>query len=155
MSDGITLVPYRAEYREAFERLNRLWLKEHAILEEADLDYLREPEQRILAGGGEVFFALDGATVVGTCAAIRMSPTTWELAKLSVDPSARGRGLGRRLCGAVIEYARGAGASEVVLTSNSALVDAIRLYESLGFRHGSVPANVRYVSVDVFMRLLL
>ncbi len=55
----------------------------------------------------------------------------------------------------VIQFARDVGATEVVLTSNTALVDAIRLYESLCFRHAPVPSDVRYVSVDVYMTLRL
>jgi GNAT superfamily N-acetyltransferase len=152
---GIDLVGYRAEFRAAFERLNRRWLEEHGLLEPADLEYLQEPERHILADGGEVYFAVDGEVVVGTCAAIRLSDTTFELAKLVVDPAARGAGLGRRLCETVLDYAGRNGATEVVLTSNTALVEAIRLYESLGFHHEPLPADVRYATADVFMRLQL
>jgi len=154
-ADGIVLVEYRPELQPEFERLNRLWLEAHALLEPADLDYLQEPERHILSGGGQVFFAMQGEHVVGTCAAVRMSATTFELAKLSVDPAARGHGLGRRLCGTILNYARQHGASEVVLTSHTALVEAISLYESLGFRHAPLPADVRYETANVFMRLTL
>ena len=151
----IELVGYRAELRPDFERLNRLWLEGHSLLEAVDLEYLQEPERHILATGGQVFFAMQGSVVIGTCAALRISSTTFELAKLSVDPSARGRGLGRRLCEAVLKYARQAGATEIVLTSHTALVEAIRLYESMGFQHEPLPADVRYETANVFMRLTL
>ena len=151
----IELVEYRPELRPDFERLNRLWLEGHSLLEAVDLEYLQEPERHILATGGQVFFAMQGSVVIGTCAAIRISSTTFELAKLSVDPSARGRGLGRRLCEAVLKYARQAGATEIVLTSHTALVEAIRLYESMGFQHEPLPADVRYETANVFMRLTL
>ncbi len=151
----VALVGYRPEFRADFERLNRRWLEEHSLLEPVDLEYLREPERHILETGGEVFFAVQGAIVLGTCAAIRMSSEMFELAKLAVEPSARGRGLGRRLCEAVLDYARAAGAEEVVLTSNTALENAIRLYESLGFRHAPLPADLRYETANVFMRLCM
>ena len=151
----IELVEYRPELRPDFERLNRLWLEGHSLLEAVDLEYLQEPERHILATGGQVFFAMQGSVVIGTCAALRISSTTFELAKLSVDPSARGRGLGRRLCEAVLKYARQAGATEIVLTSHTALVEAIRLYESMGFQHEPLPADVRYETANVFMRLTL
>jgi putative acetyltransferase len=154
-SSEIELVEYRPELRHEFERLNRLWLEGHSLLEPVDLEYLQAPERHILSGGGQVFFAIQGSAVVGTCAAICISSTTFELAKLSVDPAARGQGLGRRLCEAVFEYARQAGASEIVLTSHTALVDAIHLYESIGFRHAPLPADVRYETANVFMRLTL
>lgn len=153
LTDLTSFVAYRAELREAFERLNRVWLEAHELLEPADLDYLRNPEELILATGGQVFFALDGAEVVGTCAAIRISDSTFELAKLAVDPAAQGRGLGRRLCRCVMQFARDAGAQEMFLTSHTALTQAIRLYESLGFRHASLPADVRYATANVYMTL--
>jgi putative acetyltransferase len=151
----LDLIPYRADLRPDFERLNLLWLEGNSLLEESDLPYLRDPEQHILADGGQIFFALQGASAVGTAAAIRMTPTTFELAKLSVDPTVQGLGAGRRLCQAVLAFAREAGATEVVLTSNKVLTSAIRLYESLGFRHAPLPADVRYETADVFMRLTL
>jgi putative acetyltransferase len=153
MQQDIQLVEYRPELREDFERLNRLWLEQHALLEPLDLEYLREPELRILQRGGQVFFAMEESHVIGTCAAIPVSAGTFELAKLSVDPAARGKGIGRRLCETVVGYAREHGATEVVLTSNSALVNAIRLYESLGFQHAPLPAMNPYETADVFMRL--
>lgn len=152
---GTTIVPYRSEYRAAFEGLNRAWLEAHSLLEPADLDYLQDPERHILCSGGQIFFAVQAGEVIGSCAAICLSPTVFELAKLAVVPIAQGRGLGRRLSEAVLEFARSAGASEVVLTSNTALVPAIRLYESLGFRHEPLPSDVRYRTANVFMRLSL
>jgi GNAT superfamily N-acetyltransferase len=149
----LLIVPYRPEFREAFERLNRVWLEEHGLLEPPDLEYLKNPQALILATGGQVFFALDDEKVVGTCAAIRISDSVFELAKLTVDPAAQGRGLGRRLCDAVIEFARDAGATDLFLTSNTVLVQAIQLYESLGFRHAPMPADVRYATANVYMTL--
>lgn len=147
----IEIVTYRPEFREAFLALNLAWLEAHSLLEPADLDYLQHPEERILATGGQLFFALQKGTVVGTCAAIRVSDSVFELAKLAVSPAAQGKGIGRRLSKVVLEFAQAQGASSVVLTSNSALVQAIKLYESLGFQYEPVPADVRYQSVDVYM----
>lgn len=151
-TDDIEIVPYRRELQAEFERLNLLWLEGHSLLEPLDLEYLREPEERILAAGGEVFFAVRDNVVLGTCAAIPVSSTTFELAKLSVDPAARGAGLGRRLCDTVAAFARERGAEELVLTSNSALTSAIRLYESLGFQHEPLPPENPYETANVFMR---
>lgn len=154
-AENIRIVEYRRDFRDDFERLNRLWLEGNGLLEPVDLEYLRNPEVHILANGGQVFFAIQDSVVLGTCAAIRLSPTTFELAKLSVEPSARGLGLGRRLCETVIDYARQAGATEIVLTSHTSLEQAIRLYESLGFSHAEIPADVRYETANVYMRVSL
>jgi ribosomal protein S18 acetylase RimI-like enzyme len=153
--NDVEIVTYRSELRPEFERLNLLWLEGNSLLEPLDLEYLRGPEQMILAHGGEVFFALRDHAVVGCCAAIPVSPTTFELAKLSVDPSARRLGVGRRLCDTVAAYARDRGAIDLVLTSNALLASAVSLYESLGFQHEPLPANNPYETANVFMRKAL
>ena len=149
------IVPYQPAFRHAFERLNRAWLEAHSLLEPADLLQLKNPELHILSTGGQVFIALQDNMVVGTCAAICLSNTSFELAKLSVDPAVRGRGLGRMLSEAVISYARQAGAHKVILSSNSALINAIRLYESLGFQHNTRPPTIQYKTANIFMTLTL
>jgi ribosomal protein S18 acetylase RimI-like enzyme/SAM-dependent methyltransferase len=148
-----TIAPFDGKHRDAFVRLNLVWLEANGLLEPADLEYLNDPQGHILDDGGAIFVALRADEVVGTCAAIRLDDETYELAKLAVDPGAQGQGLGRALCLAVIEFCRAAGATSVVLTSNHVLTTAIRLYESLGFVHEEVPADVRYETADVFMRL--
>lgn len=151
----IEIISYRPYLQEAFERLNRQWLETHSLFEQADRECLQDPEGHVLATGGQIFFAIDHGNVVGTCAAICFPPTTVELAKLAVSPEARGRGIGRLLCDRVLQFAREAGATQVVLTSNTALGPAISLYESLGFQHGPLPPDVRYVTADVYMTLAL
>jgi ribosomal protein S18 acetylase RimI-like enzyme len=152
---AVDLLEYQPSFQPDFERLNRLWLESHSLLEPIDLEYLQDPEGRILSVGGQIFFAVDGSKVLGTCAAIPINATVFELAKLSVDPDARGKGLGRKLCQLVIAYATKAGASEVVLTSHTSLREAISLYESLGFQHAALPEDNRYETANVFMRLTL
>jgi ribosomal protein S18 acetylase RimI-like enzyme len=151
----VEIATWRPELRAEFERLNRAWLEAYGLLEEPDLAYLQRPEESILARGGEVFFALSGDDVLGTCAALRLSDTVVELAKLGVAPSAQNRGVGRRLCEAVIGLARRSGASRVVLTSNHQLEAALRLYRSLGFRDAPFPDDNPYTTADVYMALEL
>lgn len=155
MGAAVEIVAWRPALRDHFERLNRAWLEAFDLLEDGDLVYLRDPEASILAGGGQIFFALDDDSVIGTCAAIRRSETTVELAKLGVSPGAQNRGVGRRLCEAVIELARRSGAARVVLTSNTRLTAALRLYRALGFRDAPVPDGLPFVTVDVYMVLEL
>lgn len=155
MEAGVEITTWRPELRGEFERLNRIWLEGYGLLEEADLAYLQRPEASILAGGGEVFFAVASDGVIGACAAIRLSEGVFELAKLAVEPAAQNRGVGRRLCEAVIARAREAGASRVVLTSNSQLAAALHLYRALGFRDAPFPDTKPYVTADVYMALEL
>ena len=151
----VEIVSYRSELAPDFARLNRAWLELYFTVEPLDEEYLGDPQGRIIDPGGEIFFALRGDTVLGTCAAIRRGADEFELAKLAVTPSAQGGGLGRLLAKAVIGFARSRGAQRVSLVSNSGLVAALRLYESLGFEHRPFPGVPPYVDADVYMVLTL
>ncbi|HEV8267119.1 MAG TPA: GNAT family N-acetyltransferase [Thermoanaerobaculia bacterium] len=149
----VGLVTFRPELRGAFKALNMAWLEGNGLLEPADLRTLDFPEASVLAGGGEIFFAMEDDVPVGTCAAVVVDRDTVELAKLAVTPSAQGRGVGRRLCEAVIGLARKRDARRIVLTSNHRLAAAVRLYEALGFVHAPLPETVPYETADVYMVL--
>ena len=79
------IVGYAEKYAEAFGRLNRKWLEQYSLLEDGDLKHLEHPRDSILATGGEIFIALVGGVVVGTCAAIVQNRETVELAKPQSD----------------------------------------------------------------------
>lgn len=147
------IVRYRPEFAQDFARLNRAWLERYFTVEPLDEEYLGDPEGRILAPGGEIFFAVQAGTVVGTCAAIPKGGGQFELAKLCVTPTAQGGGLGRALANTVVEFARERGARRVVLVSSSRLAPALRLYEALGFEHRPFPGPRPYADADVYMEL--
>ncbi len=149
------IVRYRPELAPDFARLNREWLERYFTIEPLDEEYLGDPEGRILAPGGEIFFALQGAVVIGTCAAIPHGEGQFELAKLCVAPAAQRGGLGRALAQTVVEFARGRGAHRVVLVSSTRLLPALRLYEALGFEHRPFPGAPPYAEADVYMELEL
>lgn len=151
VSTGI--VRYRPGFAPDFARLNREWLERYFTVEPLDEEYLGDPAGRILAPGGEIFFAVQAGTVVGTCAAIRRGDDQFELAKLCVTPTAQGRGIGRALATAMMEFARERGARRVVLVSSSRLTAALRLYEALGFAHRPFPGPPPYADADVYMEL--
>jgi GNAT superfamily N-acetyltransferase len=150
-----SIVPFRPELASAFAELNRAWIESLFVLEEADWKVLRNPEESIMQPGGQIFFAMDGAQAVGTAAAIRVAPETFELGKMAVRPSHQGQGLGERLGRAVIDYARSEGAAKVYLETNSRLANAIRLYQRLGFRPADFPVPSDYERAEVYMELRL
>jgi len=103
---------YREEWRGDFERLNREWIETWFTLEEADRETFRDPLGKIIAPGGQIFFVVEGAEVLGTCAVVRHRPDVHEIAKMAVAPVARGRGYGDLLMEAAVASpgARGPGA---------------------------------------------
>lgn len=127
------IVDYETRYQSAFKRLNAEWIETHWQLEAADHEALGDPQKYIIDPGGHIFLALEGAEAVGTCALIKATDATFELAKMAVDPAARGKGTGLALGAAVIEKARSLGAQALYLESNTILEPAINLYRKLGF----------------------
>ena len=146
---------YEDAYAAAFARLNREWLERYDLLETGDLKYLEHPRESIIEAGGEIFVALEGRRVVGTCAAIYRGEGSFELAKLAVDREVRGRGIGRQLVEAVMAWTRARGARSVTLLSSTKLTAALRLYERLGFVYRPLPADPRYETADIHMEYVL
>ncbi|MGW2521117.1 bifunctional helix-turn-helix transcriptional regulator/GNAT family N-acetyltransferase [Streptomyces sp. NPDC001617] len=76
---------------------------------------------------------LDGRPVGCVMCVRDDAPATARLRLLLVEPEARGLGIGDRLVGAVIDFARGVGYRELVLWTNDILAAARRVYQRHGF----------------------
>jgi putative acetyltransferase len=152
-ANQVLVVEYRDDLRSEFERLNREWIEQFFSVEEADKTVFADPRATVLLPGGQIFFVLEDGKAKGTCAVLQESEKTFELAKMAVTGSARGRGFGDLLMQAAIEFAKHAGAEALVLSSNSKLVPAIRLYEKYGFHPVPTISDERYNRVDIMMRL--
>ena len=141
----------------AFRRLNEEWITRFFRIEPKEAPILADPQATILDSGGRIFFATAGDRCVGCCALVRMRDKEFEVAKMAVEPQYQGAGIGRRLLQAVIEEGRSAGAQRLYLETNHVLKPAIRLYESVGFKH--IDANrivpSPYARADVYMELML
>jgi GNAT superfamily N-acetyltransferase len=142
---------------EAFRQLNEEWIIRYFALEKKDTEALSKPHETILDRGGQILFAVRNGAPIGCCALIAIGPRQFEVAKMAVTEAAQGLGIGRRLLEATIEVARTLGAARLFLETNSVLTPAIRLYESVGFRH--IPADRRkaspYARSNVQMELIL
>lgn len=145
----VTVVPYRDEFRAAFEQLNREWIETYFVLEDPDREVFSDPRAKILAPGGQIFFVIEGSQVQGTCAVLRHTPEEYEIAKMAVAPAARGRGFGDLLMEAAIRFVTKVGARRLVIVSNTALEPAIRLYEKHGFVRVPLIADSRYKRANI------
>jgi GNAT superfamily N-acetyltransferase len=141
----------------AFRRLNEEWITRYFRIEPKEELVLADPQKVILDSGGRIFFATAGERCIGCCGLIRLNEKEFEVAKMAVEPSYQGAGIGRRLLQAVIEEARRADAHRLYLETNHVLTPAIRLYQSLGFTHID-PSRIipsAYARADVYLELLL
>jgi ribosomal protein S18 acetylase RimI-like enzyme len=128
----LEIVPCTPAHYEVFRRLNYEWIDRYFGVETVDREMLDAP-QAILDHGGHILVALIGGHPVGVCALVPEGEGTFELAKMAVDGDVRGRGIGWALGQGAIATARAAGASRLVLQSNTVLAPAIALYRKLGF----------------------
>jgi putative acetyltransferase len=144
------LVSYRPEFLPAYVALNREWIERYFRLEPMDLAQLENPRENILAHGGEIFFVLEEGRAVGTCAMVKHEDS-FELAKMAVAPSARGRGYGDLLIEHACAWARARGATRVGLLSNTILEPAIQLYRKHGFRTVRLGAHPDYERCNIEM----
>ena len=140
-----------------FRELNEQWIAKYFVLEEKDRLTLNDPEKYILGRGGRIYFATLDDEIVGCCALIANGPDSYEVAKMAVDESRRNLGIGKAMLGHVVEAALSLGARKLTLETNSKLMNAIHVYESLGFRHidPSLIEPSPYKRANVFMERLL
>ena len=154
---AIHLRPFKPGDEPAFRSLNEAWIAKYFVIETADRVVLENPVENILAPGGHIFMALIDDLPVGCCALLPMGPKEFELAKMAVLESERGRGIGRKVLEYAIAQAKKLGAERLYLETNRKLANAIHLYESVGFQPVSpdqvIPSP--YARANMFMEMAL
>ncbi len=133
MQETVEIIDYTPQYKEDFKRLNVEWIAAYFTIEAHEMEMLNNPEGYILSKGGKIFFAKKGDTIIGTCAIIKVSDTSYELVKMGVSPQYQGLGAGKKLGFRAIEVAKELGCTYLFLESNQKLVPALTMYKSLGF----------------------
>ena len=83
--------------------------------------------------GGAFWVALSGGEICGTCGVSPVGEGVYELRKMYLHPSSRGRGLGQKLLDEAIRWTRDKGARRLVLDTVHEMTRAITFYEANGF----------------------
>ena len=132
----VSIVPFESKYANYFKEINTEWITTYFKMEESDHKALDNPQEYIIDKGGEILIALYENEPVGVCALIKMDHPKYdfELAKMAVSSSAKGKGIGWILGKAILQQAKSLGANNVYLESNTVLKPAINLYHKLGFK---------------------
>ena len=152
----VTIREFQPGDESSFRTLNEEWITRYFRIETKEKEILADPKGTILNRGGKIFFAVAENRCVGCCALRRIDETEYEVAKMAVTPGFQGLGLGRKLLLAVIDTGRKLGARRLYLETNHILTPAIRLYESVGFKH-IPPLRITpsdYARADVYMEIL-
>ena len=95
-NSNIIIKKYERKFNNDFFLLNKAWIEESWILEDSDKKDLLNPK-KIVDDGGQVFFAVDNNTTIGTVAMIKSSENIFELAKMTVKSDYRGKGIANML----------------------------------------------------------
>ncbi len=133
---GLRIHTYSDALAPAFRDINAQWIAAMYRLEQTDIDVLENPRERIIDKGGDILFVeASGLGIVGACALQKTGEGQYELTKMGVLESARGRKAGEFLLKAVIARAQAMDARTLYLLSNKKSEAAVHLYEKLGFVH--------------------
>lgn len=156
MSDTLAIHEFSDDLAVHFRDINAEWINTMFRLEETDRDVLENPRAKIIDTGGVILFVeASGLGIVGACALQKTGATSYELTKMGVRESARGRKAGEFLLSAIIDRASSLGAEPLYLLTSSKCAAAIHLYEKLGFQHDAeimTRYGARYERCDVAMR---
>lgn len=150
----VTITEFSDRNKNAFKRLNEEWLNKYFAVEPIDAALLSEPKKEILDAGGKIFYAMIGDEVVGTVALIKSDDKVFELGKMAVTEKHQGMGIGKKLLGHALGFAKENGTEKVILYSHTSLKSAIHLYKKFGFTE--VPLDTgHYRRSDIKMEKVL
>lgn len=149
------IISWKQEYSEEFKNMNIYWLEEFFWVEPHDEDVLGNPKKYIIDPGGEIFFAVQDEEVIGCVALMIIRENVFELTKMAVKPTYRGKKTGHELMRHTIDFAKNKGWKNLIIYSNRKLENAIHLYKKFGFEEIPIEENNPYSRGDIKMKLNL
>lgn len=110
---------------------------------EEGANFFRLDPDEVSDGRGAFLVAYIDGKPVGCGAVRRIEPNVAEIKRMYVDPSVRGRRVGRRILDALESHARRLNARRIVLETGPRQPEAIALYEHAGF--SAIPLYGEYI----------
>lgn len=126
----IEIVPFEPRHADGFAVLVADTLREFGFERDPELDRdLEDPASAYVA----LWIATVGGEVAGSVALRDLGGDRYELKRMYLRSTHRGRGVGKRLLATALDWGRAHGARVVRLDTTERMVAARRLYESAGF----------------------
>lgn len=149
-----TIIEYTDAHAEVFRDINMEWLDRYNLTDEYDRVMLANPRETIITPGGAIYLAQNNDRIIGSAALIKEGEGVYELAKMTVVPDWRGKGISKLLIEVCLNKARALGARKVSLFSNDQLQTALQLYRTYGFTDVPV-TDSPFTTANVKMELSL
>lgn len=152
MENTIEIIDYDRLYHSDFKRLNLDYLDKYNLTESHDMIILDNPEEIVLGRGGFLWLAKAGEEVVGTVGIMPEGHGIFELIKMCVAESWRGKGISKLLMETCLQKVKALGGKKLILFSNHQLQTALKLYTKYGFKNVEV-TDSPFETADVKMEL--
>ena len=152
MENAIEIIDYDKKYHADFKRLNLDYLDKYNLTESHDMIILDNPEEIVLGQGGFIWLAKAGDEIVGTVGIVPEGHGIFELIKMCVAESWRGKGISKLLMETCLQKVRELGGEKLFLFSNHQLQTALKLYAKYGFKNVEV-TDSPFETADVKMEL--
>ena len=153
MINSIKIIPFGEQYAKDFYDLNIEWLETFFYVEAHDEEVLSQAKKYIIDNGGFIFFAKRAETIVGTVALMKIEENIFELSKMAVLPTFRGKKIGQQLLQYCLDFSKENNFEKLLLYSNRSLENAIYIYRKYGFIEIPIEKNNPYARGNIKMEL--
>ena len=152
MDNNIEIIEYDKKFQGDFKRMNLDYLDKYNLTESHDMIILDNPEEIVIKSGGFIWLAKAGDEIVGAVGIMPEGHGIFELIKMCVAESWRGKGISKLLMETCLQKVTELGGEKLFLFSNHQLQTALKLYTKYGFKNVEV-TDSPFETADVKMEL--
>ena len=152
MDNNIEIIGYDEKFHADFKRMNLEYLDKYNLTESHDMIILDNPEETVIGRGGFLWLAKAGEEIVGTVGIMPEGHGIFELIKMCVAESWRGKGISKLLMETCLQKVKELRGEKLFLFSNHQLQTALKLYTKYGFKNVEV-TDSPFETADVKMEL--